>query len=95
MEKCTYCLQRISAGRRAAQTSGHALRDGDVITACQQVCPTSAILFGDGNDPDSAVSRAKASPRSYGLLRELNTRPRTTYQIKLANPNPRLREDET
>jgi molybdopterin-containing oxidoreductase family iron-sulfur binding subunit len=79
MEKCTYCLQRLTRARLHAETSGRPLRDGDVLTACQAVCPTTAIRFGDLRDPQSDVRRAKASPRHYALLDELNTRPRTTY----------------
>jgi molybdopterin-containing oxidoreductase family iron-sulfur binding subunit len=64
------------------------LRDGEVVTACQAVCPTKAIVFGDLNDAASAVRAAKASPRNYALLSELNTRPRTTYLAKVFNPGP-------
>jgi len=90
MEKCTYCLQRINAARIQAQTSGRALADGDVVTACQGACPTRAIVFGDLNIADSEVALAQASRRSYALLHELGTRPRTTYQVRLSNPNPEI-----
>lgn len=83
MEKCTYCLQRITRARLQSERSGRPLADGDVVTACQAACPTSAIHFGDLADPGSAVSRAKASPRHYTLLEELNTRPRTTYLARV------------
>jgi molybdopterin-containing oxidoreductase family iron-sulfur binding subunit len=83
MEKCTYCVQRISAARIASQIAGHPIRDGDVVTACQQACPTQAIVFGDVTDPQSAVSRRKASGRDYNLLEEANTRPRTTYLARI------------
>ena len=92
MEKCTYCLQRINAARIEAQTTGRELRDGDVITACQGVCPTRAIVFGDLTLEDSEVVQARSSKRSYALLHELNTRPRTTYQVRLSHPNPALAE---
>ena len=90
MEKCSYCVQRINAARIQAKNEDRALRDGEVVTACQQVCPTQAIVFGDVGRPDSAVSRAKAGPRSYRLLAELGTRPRTTYQTRVRNRNPRM-----
>jgi Fe-S-cluster-containing dehydrogenase component len=88
MEKCTYCVQRITRGRIEAEKLGRKLRDGEVVTACQAVCPTRAIVFGDLNDPASAVRRAKSSPLDYTLLAELNTRPRTTYLARIANPDP-------
>jgi len=87
MEKCNYCLQRITRARLDAEQQGRALRDGEVVTACQAVCPTGAIVFGDLNDADSAVSRAKASPLDYALLSELNTRPRTSYAARVRNPD--------
>ena len=75
---------RRSPGRCAHR--GSALRDGEVVTACQQACPTKAIVFGDVNDPDSAVSRLKQSPRNYALLGALNTKPRTTYLARIEQP---------
>jgi molybdopterin-containing oxidoreductase family iron-sulfur binding subunit len=86
MEKCNYCLQRIVRARIAADRDNRVLHDGEVVTACQAVCPTRAIVFGDINDADSQVSAAKALPRDYALLGELNTRPRTTYLAKVFNP---------
>ena len=87
MEKCTYCLQRLSRARLAGEKSGQPFADGDVLTACQSVCPTRAIHFGDLNDAQADVVRSKASPRHYALLGELNTRPRTTYLARvLAKP---------
>jgi molybdopterin-containing oxidoreductase family iron-sulfur binding subunit len=79
MEKCTYCVQRIARARIDAKVADRPRRDGDVRTACQAVCPTRAIVFGDGNDAASLVARVKASPRTYALLGELGTRPRTEY----------------
>jgi molybdopterin-containing oxidoreductase family iron-sulfur binding subunit len=90
MEKCTYCVQRINQARIQAKKEERALRDGEVMTACQQACPTDALVFGDLNDPGSRVARLRALPLHYGLLEELNTRPRTTYLARIRNPNPRL-----
>lgn len=84
MEKCTYCVQRIAAARIAAEMEGRRIGDGEVVTACQQACPTRAIVFGDLNDTTSAVTRRKGSHRHYALLGELNTRPRTTYLARIA-----------
>jgi MoCo/4Fe-4S cofactor protein with predicted Tat translocation signal len=91
MEKCTFCVQRISAARIDARIENRSLRDGEILTACQQACPTQAITFGDINDSESAVSRSKRSSRNYALLGPLNTRPRTTYLARIeaepaANP---------
>ncbi len=90
MEKCTYCVQRITNARIEAEKGDRRLTDGEVVTACQAACPTGAILFGDLNVPESRVRRTKASPLDYALLSELNTHPRTTYLAKLSNPNPEL-----
>ena len=90
MEKCTYCLQRINEAKEKAKQEGRALRDGDVLTACQQVCPTRSITFGNILDSTSAVVRRKQQARSYGVLSELNLKARTTYLAKVRNPNPEL-----
>jgi len=92
MEKCTYCVQRISAARIASEKENRRIQDGEVKTACQAVCPAEAIVFGDLNDPNSRVSRLKAEAREYALLHELNTRPRTTYLAAISEANPALGE---
>jgi MoCo/4Fe-4S cofactor protein with predicted Tat translocation signal len=90
MEKCTYCVQRISAARIAAKKEDRSIRDGDVVTACQAACPTRAIVFGDLNDPASQIAKLQAEPHRYALLEELNTRPHTTYLARMRNPNPEM-----
>ncbi len=90
MEKCTYCVQRINHARIGAKLEDREIRDGEVVTACQSACPTEAIVFGNINDPNSRVAKLKKSPLNYGLLEELNTRPRTTYLAIVRNPNTEL-----
>jgi MoCo/4Fe-4S cofactor protein with predicted Tat translocation signal len=92
MEKCTYCVQRIQGAKIQSELEGRKVRDGEIVTACQAVCPTEAIVFGDVNDPNSRVSKLKAEQRNYSLLGELNTKPRTTYLTALRNPNPEISE---
>jgi MoCo/4Fe-4S cofactor protein with predicted Tat translocation signal len=90
MEKCTYCVQRIQGAKIQSELEGRKVRDGEIVTACQAVCPTEAIVFGDVNDPNSKVSKLKAEERNYGLLADLNTKPRTSYLSALRNPNPEI-----
>ncbi|HEY7371046.1 MAG TPA: Fe-S-cluster-containing hydrogenase [Polyangia bacterium] len=90
MEKCTYCVQRIERKRIATRIEGRTILDGELETACQQGCPTRAIVFGSLNDPSSKVSQLQADPRRYDLLHELGTRPRTVYLARVRNPNPEL-----
>jgi molybdopterin-containing oxidoreductase family iron-sulfur binding subunit len=97
MEKCTFCVQRLQAAKirrkvEAGQTKAGKVPDGTLLTACQQSCPSAAIVFGDLSDPKSRVSRAKANARDYAVLGFLNTKPRTTYLARVRNVNPELEE---
>lgn len=86
MEKCTYCVQRISGARRASEREDRPLGLDEVQTACQNACPTRAISFGDMNQADAEINRKKSDPRHYGLLDHLGTKPRTTYLADVRNP---------
>ncbi len=95
MEKCTYCVQRIREAEIAARIEDRPVRDGEIQTACQQACPTEAIVFGDLNNRGNRVAKLKSEKLDYALLAELNTRPRTTYLAELKNPNPQLKDGAT
>jgi molybdopterin-containing oxidoreductase family iron-sulfur binding subunit len=95
MEKCTYCVQRISRARRTAKKEDRTIADGEVVTACQSACPTRAITFGNLNDRNSAAKNLKNDPRNYALLGHLDTRPRTTYLADLRNPNGALKGERS
>jgi len=93
MEKCTYCVQRINGARIDAKREDRDIRDGEVLTACQAVCPADAIVFGNINDPNSRVAKLQAEARAFGVLAELNTRPRTRYLAAVRNVNPEIEPD--
>lgn len=90
MEKCTYCVQRVRRVQQYAHIEDRPVRDGEVVTACQQACPSDAIVFGSVADPESAVSQSKQNPRNYDVLAELAVKPRTSYLARLRNPHPSL-----
>lgn len=90
MEKCTYCIQRITRVRRAADREGRAIADGEVVTACQSACPTKAIVFGDLAVSDAQAAALKKQPQHYALLAHLDTKPRTSYLAQVRNLNPDL-----
>jgi MoCo/4Fe-4S cofactor protein with predicted Tat translocation signal len=92
MEKCTYCVQRIRKADINAQIDGREIQDGEVVTACQQACPTHAITFGSLTHPESETNRWRAQDRNYTVLNKLGTRPRTQYLLKISNPNPELKK---
>ncbi len=95
MEKCTYCVQRINRARIDALKEDRLIRDGELMTACQQACPANALVFGNLLDKGSRASKLKSEPRDYAVLNEYNTRPRTTYLAVLKNPNPEIQGFET
>ncbi len=93
MEKCSYCVQRISAAKIEADKENRPIHDGEIVTACQQACPAQAISFGNINDKQSKVAKLQGDERSYQVLADLNTRPRTKYVAAVMNPNPELEEE--
>jgi molybdopterin-containing oxidoreductase family iron-sulfur binding subunit len=90
MEKCTYCVQRINKARIRAKIADRTIEADSFATACQEACPTNAITFGDGNNAEAQVSKKKQSKRNYVMLKELNTRPRTSYLARLRNVHESL-----
>jgi Fe-S-cluster-containing dehydrogenase component len=90
MEKCTFCVQRIREAEIAAATAGRPLRGDEVKTACQQACPTNAIVFGSLTEPEADVVRRREDARAYGVLEDLGTEPRVRYLARIRNPNPAL-----
>src|SRR5690606_34294817 len=92
MEKCTYCVQRIRIAEVRAEREGRQIREGEVLTACQAACPTKAIQFGNTNNQDSQIAKLKQDVLNYDLLKELNTRPRTSYLAAIRNPNGDIKE---
>ncbi len=85
IEKCSFCVQRIQAGKLEAKKEGRRLKDGDVISACQQACPADAIVFGDMNDKESEVYKLKHTPRAYQVLEEIHVLPSVSYLTKIRN----------
>lgn len=94
MEKCTYCIQRVQAGKISARAEGRAVQDGEIQSACQTACPTQAIVFGDLKDETSKVSQLQKDPRAYAMLAELNIKPRTLYLARVRNTHPRLKTED-
>jgi molybdopterin-containing oxidoreductase family iron-sulfur binding subunit len=92
MEKCSYCIQRIEEAKINADKENRLVGDGEIVTACQQACPAQAITFGNINDRQSRVAKLRAQQRSYQVIADINTRPRTTYVAEVLNPNPELEE---
>jgi molybdopterin-containing oxidoreductase family iron-sulfur binding subunit len=90
MEKCTFCVQRIQSVKIQAKNAGRPIQDGEITTACQDACPTGAIVFGDLGDKASKVAELHRRPRAYALLAELNTRPRNVFLARIRNPHPEL-----
>jgi molybdopterin-containing oxidoreductase family iron-sulfur binding subunit len=96
MEKCSYCIQRIQEVKiESEKDNNRPIKDGEIKTACQQTCPADAIVFGDLNDPGSRVAKLQAEPRGFGLLEELNTRPRTAYLAEVRNPHADLKKSDS
>ena len=94
MEKCSMCQQRLQAGKLVAKKAGTELLDGSIKTACQQACPTNAIMFGDANDEKSEVSTWRKSERNYVLLEEVGVKPTVSYMVKVRNQEEKILREE-
>jgi molybdopterin-containing oxidoreductase family iron-sulfur binding subunit len=90
MEKCSMCQQRLQAGKLAAKKAGTPIQDGAIKTACQQACPTNAIMFGDANDENSEVTKWRADDKNYVLLEELGVKPTVSYLLKVRNVEEKI-----
>ncbi len=92
MEKCSYCVQRINAAKIEADKENRPIRDGEIVTACQQACPAQVITFGNLNDKNSKVAKLNEDKRMYQVIADQNTRPRTRYLAEVLNLNPELEQ---
>jgi molybdopterin-containing oxidoreductase family iron-sulfur binding subunit len=95
MEKCSFCVQRIQAGKLTAKLENRKVKDGEIQTACSQSCPANAIVFGDMNDPESKISELFRNKRSYSALEELDVQPSIKYMTRIRNVDENIAENET
>jgi molybdopterin-containing oxidoreductase family iron-sulfur binding subunit len=94
MEKCSFCIQRIQAGKLSAKRENRKMQDGDVKTACMTACPSNAIVFGDMNDPTSEISKLYKNERSYHMLEEVGIKPSVVYMTKIRNVQDNIKSTE-